>query len=180
MNKAYVHGYDSRENLRLQDQASTPAELLHADTSYPPGSRVLEAGGGVGSQTVTLARNSPKSLITSIDISRGSLTEAKRKVTAAGLTNVHFQQADTFNLPFVPKSFDHIFICFVLERLSRPVEALSALKRLLRTGGTKSDSVPGGTAATRRRKRHDRESALSPVAQDRVHLYSRLSPNGLR
>jgi ubiquinone/menaquinone biosynthesis C-methylase UbiE len=136
MNKAYVHGYDSRENLRLQDQASTLAELLHADTSYPPGSRVLEAGCGVGSQTVTLARNSPNALITSIDISRGSVCEARQKVTAAGFTNVHFQQADIFNLPFAPLTFDHIFVCFVLEHLSRPVEALSALKRLLRTGGT--------------------------------------------
>jgi SAM-dependent methyltransferase len=68
MNEPYVHGYDPRENLRLQDQASTLAELLHADTSYPAGSRVLEAGCGVGSQTVTLARNSPNALITSIDI----------------------------------------------------------------------------------------------------------------
>jgi ubiquinone/menaquinone biosynthesis C-methylase UbiE len=136
MNRAYVHGYDPRENLRLQDQASTLAELLHADTSYPAGSRVLEAGCGVGSQTVTLARNSPNALITSIDISRVSVTEAKRKVTEAGLSHVHFQQADIFNLPFAPRSFDHIFVCFVLEHLSQPVEALSVLKGLLRAGGT--------------------------------------------
>jgi tRNA A58 N-methylase Trm61 len=44
-------------------------ELLHSDTSYPAGSRVLEAGCGVGAQTVTLARNSPGALITSVDIS---------------------------------------------------------------------------------------------------------------
>lgn len=136
MNRAYVHGYDPRENLRLQDQASTLAELLHADTAYPEGSRVLEAGCGVGSQTVTLARNSPDAWITSIDISHGSVTEAKRKVTEAGLNNVHFQQADIFNLPFTPHSFDHIFVCFVLEHLSRPVEALRILKNLLRTSGT--------------------------------------------
>jgi ubiquinone/menaquinone biosynthesis C-methylase UbiE len=136
MSRSYVHGYDPRENLRLQDQASTLAELLHADTFYPAGSRVLEAGCGVGSQTVTLARNSPNASITSFDISLGSLTEAKRKVNAAGLTHVHFQQADIFNLPFAPQSFDHIFICFVLEHLSQPVEALIVLKGLLRKSGT--------------------------------------------
>ncbi|MEQ8204514.1 MAG: SAM-dependent methyltransferase, partial [Smithellaceae bacterium] len=59
MNKAYVHGYDQRENIRLQDQASTLVELLHSDTTYPAGSRVLEAGCGVGAQTITLAKNSP-------------------------------------------------------------------------------------------------------------------------
>ena len=30
MTGAYVHGYDPRENLRLQDQASTLVELLHS------------------------------------------------------------------------------------------------------------------------------------------------------
>jgi len=136
MNRAYVHGYDHRENLRLQDQASTLVELLHSDTSYPAGSRVLEAGCGVGAQTVTLAGNSPDALITSIDISEASLSEARRKVAAAGLTNVHFRQADIFNLPHELEAFDHIFVCFVLEHLSRPDEALLTLKNHLRPNGT--------------------------------------------
>jgi len=136
MKKAYVHGYDHRENIRLQDQASTLVELLHSDTSYPAGSRVLEAGCGVGAQTVTLARHSPNALFTSVDISEDSVTEARRKVEAAGLTNVQFEQADIFNLPHGPASFDHIFVCFVLEHLSRPVEALHTLKSHLRQGGT--------------------------------------------
>ena len=136
MNKAYVHGYDHQENIRLQDQASTLTELLHSDTLYPAGSRVLEAGCGVGAQTVTLARSSPNALITSVDISEASVTEARKKVEAAGLTNVQFQQADIFNLPYGPDSFDHIFVCFVLEHLSHPVEALHTLKNHLRQGGT--------------------------------------------
>ncbi len=136
MNKAYVHGYDHRENIRLQDQASTLVELLHSDTSYPAGSRVLEAGCGVGAQTVALARNSPDAVITSVDISEVSIAEAKKKIAAAGVTNVQFRQADIFNLPFGPDAFDHIFVCFVLEHLSRPVEALSVLRTHLRKGGT--------------------------------------------
>ena len=136
MKKTYVHGYDYRENLRLQDQASTLFELLHSDTKYPAGSKVLEAGCGVGAQTITLAKNSPDALIASVDISETSLVEARRKAAAAGLTNVYFENADIFNLPFVPEFFDHIFVCFVLEHLSRPVEALNALKEYLKEGGT--------------------------------------------
>lgn len=136
MDNTYVHGYHPRENLRLQDQASTLVELLHSDTRYPPGSRVLEAGCGVGAQTVTLAGNSPQALITSVDISASSLAEARRQVAAAGLVNVHFQQADLFKLPFAPETFDHVFVCFVLEHLARPVEALRILKDQLRPGGT--------------------------------------------
>jgi ubiquinone/menaquinone biosynthesis C-methylase UbiE len=136
MKKAYIHGYDQLENIRLQDQASTLVELLHDDTLYPAGSRVLEAGCGVGAQTVTLAKNSPNALITSVDISGTSLVEARKKIAAAGLTNVYFEKADIFNLPFVPEFFDHIFVCFVLEHLSQPVQALKALKEYLKEGGT--------------------------------------------
>jgi len=136
VSETYVHGYDPRENERLQDQAGTLAGLLHSDTSYPPGSVVLEAGCGVGAQTVTLAQRSPGARFTSVDISADSIAEAKRSTEAAGLTNVQFQQADIFALSFAPSSFDHVFVCFVLEHLSRPVEALAILTRLLRPGGS--------------------------------------------
>jgi ubiquinone/menaquinone biosynthesis C-methylase UbiE len=136
INSAYVHGYDPRESVRLQDQASTLVSLLHADTLYPPGSRVLEAGCGVGAQTITLAAQSPQAEITSLDISETSLELARQKIAAAGFTHVRFQQGDIFDLPFEPGSFDHVFVCFVLEHLPNPVEALLCLKRVLRPGGT--------------------------------------------
>jgi SAM-dependent methyltransferase len=136
MTGAYVHGYDPRENLRLQDQASTLVELLHSDTTYPEGSSVLEAGCGVGAQTVTLASNSPRALITSIDLSEASVVEARKAVQAAAIDNVTLRQADIFHLPFPPESFDHVFLCFVLEHLAQPVEALRALKHVLKPGGT--------------------------------------------
>ena len=76
----YVHGYSGRESERLSDQASTLAGLLHHDTSYPAGTRVLEAGCGVGAQTVILAKGSPGARIISMDISQGSLDQARRRV----------------------------------------------------------------------------------------------------
>jgi SAM-dependent methyltransferase len=133
---AYVHGYALREAVRLRDQASTLVEHLHADTAYAAGQTVLEAGCGVGAQTVTLARNSPGALINSIDVSPSSLAQARRAVVAAGLANVTLQQADIFDLPFGAASFDHVFVCFVLEHLTRPVAALQALQRVLKPGGS--------------------------------------------
>lgn len=132
----YVHGYSELENARLQDQASTLAELLHHDTIYPPGDRVLEAGCGVGAQTVILARKSPQTQFTSVDISPTSVEAAKAAVMRAGFGNVTLQVADLFHLPFAEASFDHVFVCFVLEHLSRPLEVLQALGRVLKPGGT--------------------------------------------
>jgi SAM-dependent methyltransferase len=133
---AYVHGYDQHESQRLLDQAGSLVELLHSDTAYEPGSRVLEAGCGVGAQTTTLARNSPGAQVISVDISAVSLAEAQAKLDAAGIDNVSLMQGDLFNLPFAAESFDHLFICFVLEHLSQPSAALEVLKGLLKPGGS--------------------------------------------
>lgn len=136
MSRAYVHGYDPHESVRLTDQATTLVELLHTDTAYPVGTAVLEAGCGTGAQTVTLAGNSPGAHITAVDISAASLAEAKAKVLSAGLANVQFQQADIFAMPFAPESFDHVFVCFLLEHLADPGKALLALKASLKPGGS--------------------------------------------
>lgn len=132
----YVHGYDRRANVRLQDQADAVLELLHSDTAYPRGSVVLEAGCGVGAQTITLARRSPGARFVSVDIAAASVQAAKEKADAAGIANVRFQQADIFALPFAPATFDHVFVCFLLEHLPRPLEALARLKDVLKPGGT--------------------------------------------
>lgn len=136
MTRAYVHGYDPLESVRLQDQAMTLVDLLHSDTEYNAESRVLEIGCGVGAQTVTLGRKSPDASIIALDISETSIAEAEQKILAEELTNVRFLQADIFHLPFCPQSFDHVFVCFVLEHLKDPLSALQKLKDVLRPGGT--------------------------------------------
>jgi SAM-dependent methyltransferase len=132
----YVHGYTAREAERLGDQARTLAALLHSDTSYPARSLVLEAGCGIGSQTVTLARQSPGATIVSVDISAVSLRAAREQARSARLDGVRFARGDIYAPPFAPATFDHVFVCFVLEHLARPAEALRNLRRVLRPGGT--------------------------------------------
>ena len=53
---------------------------------------MLEAGCGIGAQTVILAKNSPGARITSVDISEDSLKRAQEKVRQEGITNVTFRQ----------------------------------------------------------------------------------------
>ncbi|MDD1678809.1 MAG: methyltransferase domain-containing protein [Methanomicrobiales archaeon] len=136
MKDPYVHGYSSRESVRLQDQAQTLEEILHHDTRYPPHCRVLEIGCGVGAQTVILGRSSPRADITSVDISEGSIRTAREKVRNAGMENIRFLCGDIYRLPFTPESADHIFVCFVLEHLRKPGRALRELRRVMKTGGS--------------------------------------------
>ncbi|MET8701207.1 methyltransferase domain-containing protein [Kitasatospora sp. NPDC004723] len=133
----YVHGYSPTEARRLGEQADTLAALLHAGTSYPAGSRVLEVGCGVGAQTVHLLTANPGVLLTAADVSADSLARARDRV-AGQLpgADVRWHCGDLHRLPFPDGSFDHLFVCFVLEHLADPAAALAALRRLLRPGGT--------------------------------------------
>lgn len=132
----YVHGYTARESARLHDQAATLAELLHHDTRYGNGEQVLEVGCGVGAQTVILARNSPKAVFTSLDHSPASLAQARRAAGDGGLDNVRFCRGDVYQPPFAPDSFDHVFVCFLLEHLAQPEAVLAALRGVLKPGGS--------------------------------------------
>lgn len=134
--RSYVHGRSDRESTRLHDQASGLGFLLHEGTRYPAGSIVLEAGCGVGAQTLLLAGNSPHAQFVSIDISPESLARAQERVLREGFTNVTFRQADICNLPFRAGTFDHVFVCFTLEHIPDPLLALGNLRKVLRPGGT--------------------------------------------
>lgn len=95
----------------------------------------------VGAQTIVLAQRSPDTLLTSVDISSSSLLEAERRVEAAGITNITFATANVYDLPhavgpLAAELFDHVFVCFLLEHLPRPVEALRRLRQMIKPGGT--------------------------------------------
>lgn len=131
----YVHGYTGKEAERLSDQAGTLEDLLHHDTCYPAGCMLLEAGCGIGAQTEILVRRCPGANIISVDISSDSIRAAKDRILKMeGF--VEFLNCDIFGIPFRDESFDHIFVCFVLEHLKNPALALHSLKKLLRKGGS--------------------------------------------
>ncbi|MEE1963931.1 methyltransferase domain-containing protein [Allomuricauda taeanensis] len=135
-NTKYVHGYSEREALRLNDQANTLDDIIHNDSIFPKDSLVLEAGCGVGAQTKIIATKNPDSNFVSIDLSEDSIREARRMIESLGITNVKLKQADIYKLPFEDETFDSVIICFVLEHLHNPIQALKELKRVLRKGGT--------------------------------------------
>ncbi|RKT88829.1 Methyltransferase domain-containing protein [Saccharopolyspora antimicrobica] len=133
----YVHGYSESEARRLGDQANALAALLHEGTSYPAGSKVLEVGCGIGAQTAHLVASSPGARIVAVDVNDASLAQARARVAAtAPEAEVEWIRADLFDLPFPEASFDHLFVCFVLEHLRDPQRALVELRRFLQPGGT--------------------------------------------
>lgn len=134
--KSYIHGYSQEESQRLNDQATTISELLHWDSKWEDGSLILEAGCGVGAQTRIISLKNPNSNFIAIDLSEKSLTQASQVINELNINNVEFRHADILDLPFSDNTFDHIFVCFILEHLSKPDVALEELKRVLKPQGT--------------------------------------------
>ncbi|PVZ12869.1 methyltransferase domain-containing protein [Actinomycetospora cinnamomea] len=134
---SYVHGYHDTEAARLRDQAATLADLLHEGVAFADGAHVLEPGCGVGAQTVVLAARSPGARFTSIDLEPGQVAAARARVAAAGLADrVDVRAGDVHAPPVAAGSIDDVVVFFLLEHLPRPDEALRALRRVLRPGGT--------------------------------------------
>ncbi|MHC5083353.1 MAG: class I SAM-dependent methyltransferase, partial [Planctomycetota bacterium] len=92
-------------------------DIIHGDTYYPAGAKVLEAGCGVGAQTRLLIKRCPNIGLTCIDISESQLETAKNLKSQPGFENVTFQQENIHALSFADETFDHIFVCFVAEHL---------------------------------------------------------------
>jgi len=120
----------------LLEQSLILEELLHAGTIYPAGSRVLEVGCGVGAQTQILLRRNPGIHLTSLDMSAESVQKAREIIEEKGFTNVEFRHEDILDHRLEPGSFDHLFVCFVLEHMEQPVQALRHMMKLLKVGGT--------------------------------------------
>lgn len=171
----YVHGYSFTENQRLSDQASTLSQILHHDSIFRPPGMVLEAGCGTGAQTVILVPQNPECIFISVDIAADSLAAAEEKIRKRKIRNVQFQLVDVFNLPFADNSFDHIFVCFLLEHLNEPKIALSSLKRVLKPGGTIT-VIEGDHGSA---YYHPKSAAAQATIQCLVYLQATMGGNSL-
>ena len=175
MKQIYVHGHHPHEHERLRDQGNTLVELIHGDTAYAADSLVLEVGCGVGVQTMVLAQQSPHARFVAIDDWEPSLALARRSAKAAHLANVEFRQANIYALPFAKQSFDHVFVCFVLEHLADPARALTLLQRFLKPGGTVT-IIEGDHGST---YFHPESAAARAVIQCQVTLQAQAGGNAL-
>jgi len=171
----YVHGYSITESQRLSDQANTLSHLLHHDSVFRPAGLVLEAGCGTGAQTVVVAPQNPQCDFVSIDIAEDSLVKAEENIKEKQIQNVKFQVADVFNLPFNDESFDHIFICFLLEHLQEPIGALVSLKRVLKKGGAIT-VIEGDHGSA---YYHPRSSAAQATIQCLIDIQASIGGNAL-
>ena len=135
MSTDYVHGYGTREQQRLVQQAEHWRHRLIADgTELRPGTRLLEVGCGVGAVLAVLGQEFPGVCLTGVDIEPAQLDFARALLERAGVAAA-LHEADALALPFDDESFDHVWMMWLLEHIRDAPSALREARRVLVPGG---------------------------------------------
>lgn len=102
-----------------------------------PGMRVLDVACGTGDFSIVIARRLDASArVCGIDISEGMLSEMRRKVLAAGLSErISMEYGDAEELGFEDASFDRVTVAFGIRNFTDREKALREMLRVLKPGG---------------------------------------------
>jgi ubiquinone/menaquinone biosynthesis C-methylase UbiE len=131
----YAHGYASDFTLKLHASRTAKQQASWFLPYLQPGMALLDCGCGAGSITVGLAATVTPGYVTGIDIAATEIERARARAIEAGLANVHFEIGNVCQLAYPDSVFDTVFAHNVLEHLADPAQALSEMKRVLKSGG---------------------------------------------
>jgi SAM-dependent methyltransferase len=128
----YTHGHHgsvvaSHVTRTAADSAAYLLPSLNQDM------RLLDVGCGPGSITLDLA--GLVSEVVGIDGADMAIDRARREARRRRVTNVEFQIADAYDLPFGDGSFDVVHAHQLLQHLADPVRALNEARRVAKPGG---------------------------------------------
>ncbi len=126
--------YDDVEDFgSLLDKSRRTIFVKKLDEEIPMGSNILEAGCGTGQLGIALSRFARQ--VYGIDLSKGSLIEAKQFINTNDIKSVHLFRMNIFKLFFEENTFDVIISNGVLHHTYNPKLAFSKLVQVLKPGG---------------------------------------------
>ncbi|HEU4403771.1 MAG TPA: methyltransferase domain-containing protein [Polyangiaceae bacterium] len=144
----YVHGHSPEEHERLRRQARFLEPLVYDRLPFRRQRRLLEVGSGVGGQTEILLRRFPELHVTGVEAGEAELVESRRYLaTVPYAAGRHEMVAgDARRLPFDAGRFDAAFLCWVLEHVPDPAQALTEVRRVLAPGSPVACTEPLNSA----------------------------------
>ncbi len=131
---SYAHGYgDSTSRVLGERSAAKNAAFLlpHLES----GMKLIDIGSGQGNITIGLAEAVSPGEAVGIEIEPSQVEIARENASKAGASNLSFEVADAYELPFDDAHFNAAFIHTVLEHVSEPVRVLNEVRRVLAPDG---------------------------------------------
>ncbi|KAK3381125.1 methylase [Podospora didyma] len=125
------------ELRNINNSAAYLLPKLQAMKDAAPGGhlKILDVGAGSGTISTGFAKLVPNGHVTATDLKEDILERARTIAEAEGVTNISFQQADAYKLPFPDATFDVVHCHQVLTHLSAPSDALREMLRVAKTSG---------------------------------------------
>jgi ubiquinone/menaquinone biosynthesis C-methylase UbiE len=96
---------------------------------------LLDVGCGPGTITADLATRLKEGTVIGIDLSEEVVALAREQHLASSGVDLSFRTGDVYSLDFADATFDVVYAHQVLQHLSRPVEALEEMRRVLKPEG---------------------------------------------
>jgi ubiquinone/menaquinone biosynthesis C-methylase UbiE len=128
-------GADSSAFLRLVASRTAEKQAAFFLPHLRPGMELLDCGCGLGTITVGLARAVAPGRVVGIDLDADQIARAQQYAADQKVSNLRFETASIYELPFPDGSIDAIFSHAVFTHLGDPMAALADLYRVLRPGG---------------------------------------------
>lgn len=108
---------------------------VHERLEDDPPARVADFACGVGWASIAIADAYPKAIVTGFDLDESSIAIARRNASERGLSDrVTFEVQDIAEAPLA-EGYDLVVVIEAIHDLSRPVEALSSIRKVLATNG---------------------------------------------
>jgi SAM-dependent methyltransferase len=117
---------------RFNSFAEPEIRLLIRSLELKPGMHILDAGCGTGEALTWLSSEvAPSGRVVGIDLAAAHLAVARMHASPT----IQIHQADLFDAPLAPASFDLVWCVNTINHLANPVDGVNHLAKFLRRGG---------------------------------------------
>lgn len=131
-NYAFDHSANTLASHETRTVQNTSSYLI---PYLKPGLRILDVGCGPGTITVSIAKLVRDGHITGLETASEIVGKAKALAEKEGVLNADFTIGDATTLPFPDDTFDLAYTHQVLLHVSKPVEVLREMRRVVKPGG---------------------------------------------